>query len=144
MTWYVYLLECSDLATYVGATINVNRRLRQHNGEIKGGAKLTSIKVQKGGIWQRVCYISGFPSWQAALQFEWRWKQLSRKITHKCTPTKRRFIALQKLLSLESSTTKAIPFHDWETLPDIHFELDSYKSLYQSTECDSLLQNTVT
>jgi len=80
MSYYVYLLECSDGATYVGATIDLERRLRQHNKEIKGGAHATSIKVNQGKIWHRVCYVSGFPTWQCALQFEWRWKQLSRRI----------------------------------------------------------------
>jgi predicted GIY-YIG superfamily endonuclease len=32
---YVYLLY-SDNSTYVGATVDLDRRLRQHNKEIKG------------------------------------------------------------------------------------------------------------
>ena len=79
--FYVYLLLSENgIYSYVGATIDVNRRLRQHNGEIKGGAKATTSKE---GKWRRICYISGFPDWPAALQFEWRWKQLSRKIKQK-------------------------------------------------------------
>lgn len=38
---------CTDNATYVGATVDLNRRLRQHNGEIKGGAHATTSKVKK-------------------------------------------------------------------------------------------------
>ncbi len=34
---YVYLLVSSDNATYVGANVDIDRRLRQHNKEIKGG-----------------------------------------------------------------------------------------------------------
>jgi structure-specific endonuclease subunit SLX1 len=63
----------------VGATVDVDRRLRQHNKELAGGAHATGMKVNKGETWQRICYVSGFPTWQAALQFEWRWKQISRK-----------------------------------------------------------------
>ena len=74
------LLVCTDNSTYVGATVDVDRRLRQHNKEIKGGAHATGIKVNQGKIWERACYVQGFPDWQAALQFEWRWKQLSRKL----------------------------------------------------------------
>jgi len=33
--YYVYLLGCSDGSTYVGATVDIHHRLRQHNGEIK-------------------------------------------------------------------------------------------------------------
>ena len=39
---YIYLLVSSDDATYVGATVDLNRRLRQHNKEIKGRAHATS------------------------------------------------------------------------------------------------------
>ena len=45
---YVYLLVSSDDATYVRSTVNLDRRLRQHNKEIKGGAHSTSAKVLKG------------------------------------------------------------------------------------------------
>ena len=76
---FVYLLVSTDHCTYVGATMDLERRLRQHNKEIKGGAIQTSAKVMKGEIWLRACYVSGFPDWTAALQFEWRWKQISRK-----------------------------------------------------------------
>jgi len=41
-SYYTYILECSDGTLYVGKTTNIEKRLRQHNGEIKGGAKYTS------------------------------------------------------------------------------------------------------
>ena len=120
--FYVYLLlSTSNKNTYVGATIDVNRRLRQHNREIKGGAKATTSRVSKGESWRRICYISGFPDWSSALQFEWRWKQISRKIKQN-KPLEKRMEALNLLLSLEKSTTKAIPFSNWITPPLIHFE----------------------
>ena len=120
--FYVYLLEASNKSTYIGATVDLERRLRQHNKELKGGAVATSNKVLKGEIWRRHCYVSGFPSWQAALQFEWRWKQLSRKLPIKMLPLERRMQALDQLLSLERSTTKAIPFNEWLEKPKINFE----------------------
>ena len=118
--FFVYLLESTNKNTYVGATIDVNRRLRQHNKEIKGGAHATGIKVDKGETWSRVCYVSGFPTWQSALQFEWRWKQLSRKLPPKMKPVERRMEALQQLLALEQSTSKAIPYSEWPSLPIIN------------------------
>ena len=69
--YYVYILESSyKAATYVGATINLDHRLRQHNKELAGGAHATSVKVAQGSSWHRVCHVSGFPDWSAALQFE--------------------------------------------------------------------------
>ena len=48
---YVYLLVSTNGNTYVGATVDLTRRLRQHNKEIKGGAHATGIKVEQGEIW---------------------------------------------------------------------------------------------
>ena len=112
---YVYLLVCTDNSTYVGATIDLEKRLRKHNKEIKGGAHATSIKVEQGKIWERACYVEGFPDWQAALQFEWRWKQLSRKLPPSLFPLKRRMLALKQLLALERPTSKAIAYTEWST-----------------------------
>lgn len=127
---YVYLLHSTDNSTYVGATVDLERRLRQHNKIIKGGAHATSIKVNAGQTWERACYIEGFPDWQAALQFEWRWKQISRKLSNKLFPLKRRIIALKQLLALDSSTSKAIPYSQWNTPPNIIFESDIAKNFY--------------
>ena len=42
MPWFVYVLgSLSVKRTYVGCTNDVARRLRQHNGEIVGGARCT-------------------------------------------------------------------------------------------------------
>ena len=53
---------------YVGYTVDFNRRLRQHNGEIVGGAK----KTEKGRPWEQICEIKGFYDKSSALRFEWR------------------------------------------------------------------------
>ena len=119
---YVYLLMCTDNATYVGATVDLNRRLRQHNGEIKGGAHATTSKGKKGKTWKRVCHVSGFPDWNATLQFEWRWKQISRKLEKNLFPLERRMKALHQLLCLERPTTKAIKYTEWEEQPKVHIE----------------------
>ena len=116
--FYVYLLESSGKrATYVGATTDVNRRLRQHNKELAGGAVATGTRVARGETWSRVCYIEGFPTWNAALQFEWRFKQITRRI-HTTVPNKmssvdRRKHALEILLALDRPTTKAVAYAEW-------------------------------
>jgi predicted GIY-YIG superfamily endonuclease len=119
---YVYLLQSSDNATYVGATVDLDRRLRQHNKEIKGGAHATGSRVGKGESWKRVCHVSGFPDWQAALQFEWRWKQLTRKLPSHMFPLQRRMEALKELLSLERPTSKAKAYTEWEAPPKVNIE----------------------
>ena len=83
---FVYFLLCTDGSTYIGATVDLERRLRQHNKEIKGGAHATGIKVASGKSWCRVCHVSGFPDWKSTLQFEWRWKQISRTLSKTLRP----------------------------------------------------------
>ena len=125
MSFFVYLLESSDKATYVGATVDLNRRLRQHNKEIKGGAHATSAKVLKGETWHRVCHVAGFPDWPAALQFEWRWKQLSRKLPAAMLPVERRKKALEQLLALERPTSKALAYTEWSQPPQVNWEYET-------------------
>lgn len=73
--WSCYMLASLDRKkTYVGATVDPARRLRQHNGEISGGARAT-----KGRMWRRVFLVNGFEDERAALRFEWRWKYLTRQ-----------------------------------------------------------------
>ncbi|KAJ7525230.1 hypothetical protein O6H91_17G042900 [Diphasiastrum complanatum] len=55
--WCTYLLLSGDSSkTYVGVTCNMNRRLKQHNGEIRGGAKA----ARAGRPWRLACTIHGF------------------------------------------------------------------------------------
>ena len=84
----------------------------------------------KGETWIRVCHVKGFPDWSAALQFEWRWKQLSRKILIPMLPLERRMKALKILLSLEKSTSRAIPFSQWETFPEVVLEDEEANKYY--------------
>lgn len=69
-----YLIE-SQVNTYVGTTNNLKKRLRQHNGEIKGGAKATRGK----GPYSYVCVIHGFETLSQALKFEYRVKHTRGK-----------------------------------------------------------------
>lgn len=119
--YFVYLLEAlSKRATYVGATTDPVRRLRQHNKELVGGAHATGMRVVHGDSWRMVCHISEFPTWNAALQFEWRFKQLTRKLKNtaegsasKLTPLESRIAALNQLLAMDRPTTKATPYAEW-------------------------------
>lgn len=138
--FFVYLLECSDKSTYVGATVDVNHRLRQHNKEIKGGAVATTTKIARGHKWKRVLYIRGFPTWSAALQFEWSFKHYSRKFLQ-CKPMERRMRGLHTIMHLDKPTSKAIPYYQYNNGldeedgipgPKIVWECDNVKSIYDT------------
>jgi len=119
---YVYFIESSYGSTYIGATVNLEKRIRQHNKEIKGGAIATSNKVINGEIWSYVCYVENFPTYNEALKFEWRWKQISRilqKKNPKLVPREKRLEALKILLELDKPTSKAMLYSDYENKPNV-------------------------
>jgi predicted GIY-YIG superfamily endonuclease len=123
--WFCYILATEDdSATYVGATIDPDRRLRQHNKELAGGARATGARVGAGHTWRRLCRISGFPDKHAALQFEWRLKSLGRrKELARLTPLARRVRCLRDLMALDRPTKFAEPFVTYEGGgPQIHWE----------------------
>jgi predicted GIY-YIG superfamily endonuclease len=95
MSWYVYLLATVEepVRTYVGATLDVDRRLQQHNGQKGGGARATA---RVPGGWYRVCYIKGFSDKREALRFEWWWKRRSALFKKKCAKSQKNIEESQK------------------------------------------------
>lgn len=118
--WAVYILVhtpdqvSSRRCSYVGSTNNLTRRLRQHNGELVGGAKFTSGTLRRrGGTWKRAAAITGLPDHRAALQFEWMLKHLTLKQPRRLDPTRRRLRALAQLLDRDRPTSTAEPYHTY-------------------------------
>ena len=75
MTWFCYLLFSENTRrTYIGATVDMYRRLRQHNGELSGGAKRTS----SGRPWQVVALVTVGEK-IPALKLEWQLKRARGK-----------------------------------------------------------------
>ena len=72
-SWVVYLLKCGDNTLYCGVTNDLNRRLCQHNGEIKGGAKYTQARRPCELVYQEVCEDKS-----TAMKREYDIKQFSR------------------------------------------------------------------
>ncbi len=143
-----YLLTWKRSLTYVGMTNNFQRRIRQHNQELVGGAKYTSqIKPDQTNArpWQPVVVVDGFPELRDALQFEWRWKQLSRlKVRKQYDPVTRRILALGQIISDGYSTRQSKRFNvysnrlkiRWGTEPDC---LRKDRRLYYQTNKVKLL-----
>ena len=73
-----YLLRSLNVkhprSTYIGFTVHPKRRIRQHNGEISGGA----FRTRKKRPWDMGCVVQGFPNKVSALQFEYAWTNPNR------------------------------------------------------------------
>ncbi|KAJ1689063.1 hypothetical protein LUZ63_013218 [Rhynchospora breviuscula] len=117
-SWSVYLIVSSRLPrTYVGVTTNFTRRLKQHNGELKGGAKASSA----GRPWSLACIVRGFENRSEACEFESKWKNISRKSTRK----KKEENAVNSLLRHREEALKKV---------DTSFDSSRLKVEWQLTE----------
>ena len=72
--WTIYILECGDKTLYCGITNNIENRLKQHNGEIKGGAKYTRSRQPL-----ELVYHESAVSRSEALKREIAIKKMTRK-----------------------------------------------------------------
>ena len=94
--------------SYIGYTVDMKRRLRQHNGEIKGGAKATHWCVN----WRVVWTVRGFATANHALQLEWRLhhprgRRRGRGFSSGGDSISRRTRDLYIIMQLERFTSKA-------------------------------------
>ena len=95
--YYCYWIV-SGRSSYIGATVNPTKRLKQHCGILSGGAQRT-----KGKLWHFHCVISGFRTWKEALCYEWAFKYHSRN----CRGIESRQLALEKLMLKERWTSNS-------------------------------------
>ena len=72
-TYYTYIVECSDGSYYTGKTKDINRRIKQHNGLLSGGAKYTKLKRPV-----KLVYVETYTTNQFACQRE----EEIKKLTH--------------------------------------------------------------
>ncbi len=89
------LINTSHNKTYVGITNKPKRRIRQHNGEIVGGAKYTTTN-KADGQWVFYGFIKNLDK-KTALSLEKKIKIRSRKVSG--TPIEKRTKAITSLLN---------------------------------------------
>jgi putative endonuclease len=71
--WIVYILECADKTLYTGITVDIKRRIEEHNASPKG-AKYTRARRPV-----QLVYTAEFPDKSSASKEEMRIKKLSRE-----------------------------------------------------------------
>ena len=107
--YYCYILNSINPnfsnSTYNGSTNDLTRRLRQHNGEIVGGAKATRGK----GPWKYIAIWEGFQTHKEALSCEWRIKHPTntKKRPIQYNGVKGRIKSLNLIISLDCWTGKS-------------------------------------
>lgn len=99
--YIIYLLYNTEQNnTYIGITNNPDRRIRQHNGELSGGARYTTAKKGNGN-WLYYGWITGIDNIiltkNRALSLEKKIKNTSRKM--KGMPIEKRISAIYQILS---------------------------------------------
>ena len=120
--WYCYVLISLDKKhTYIGATNNIDRRLRQHNGIIKGGAKYT----RNWRPWEHLCIIGPLDKINC-LRLEWRLKRCkcinSNKLRINTGGIKKKIdniyqvLELKKWNELSEDVMILLTFNHWRTI----------------------------
>jgi len=74
MKYFVYILKCNDNTLYTGITTNIPRRVSEHNGEGKLGAKYTKMRRPV-----KLIYESKHKDRSEASKEEIRIKKMSKK-----------------------------------------------------------------
>jgi len=75
VTWYLYVLLCTkDNSLYTGVTNDISRRVRQHNGELAGGARYTRSRRPV-----KLYFYWTYNNKSEAMKAEHAFKKLSRK-----------------------------------------------------------------
>jgi putative endonuclease len=88
------LINTNNNKTYVGITNNYNRRIRQHNSELVGGAKYTTNN-KNNGIWCYYGIINNLDK-RISLRIEKLIKINSKKMSG--LPIERRIKSINKVL----------------------------------------------
>jgi len=70
--YYVYIVECNDKTLYTGITIDIHKRLREHNESDKG-AKYTRNRRPVNLV-----YFAPFPTRSEASKEEYRIKKITK------------------------------------------------------------------
>ena len=138
--WYCYILrnnlEQYKNNTYNGSTNRPDRRIRQHNEEIKGGARATH---GKGGGWVYCAMLSGFPDHINCLSAEWRMKcpsGLPGRREKKYQGVAGRIGSLNEILQLTRWTGKCKVDNN-----DTNFKLHILNDVVQYLDLDKVPEN---
>ena len=134
--WWVYCLT-NLKRTYVGKTNHLKRRLRQHRGEIVGGAKFTKRFNIPNQPW-RYAFILNTDNESDALKIEWAMhKNPAARSRGTGTRCQKRLNGLLNLIQTTTSATKSAT--PWKDLAPIGLVCNS--SVISTSQLDIIRSN---
>jgi predicted GIY-YIG superfamily endonuclease/ribonuclease HI len=93
--WFVYIVKCADKTFYTGITIDLKRRVHEHNGNDKKGARYTKTRRPV-----KLVYSETANSRSEAIKRELAIKQLGRLAKIKLIKSKKKTGSRMKKMSL--------------------------------------------
>ena len=99
--WWVYVLRCADGTLYTGVATRLLRRLRQHNGDDRRGARYTRGRRPVALHAARRCADRG-----AAARLEWQVKRLPRA-RKEALPSTARWLTTAEALGMAATEEDA-------------------------------------
>ncbi|GAB4860214.1 hypothetical protein Ancab_011693 [Ancistrocladus abbreviatus] len=117
--------------TYIGFTVNPRRRIRQHNGEIRSGARRTKGRRP----WEMVLCIYGFPTHVSALQFEWAWQHPTESLAVRKAAAS--FKSLSGVPNKIKLAYTMLTLHTWQSM-NLTVNFFSTKHMKHAAACPSL------
>lgn len=78
MSFYFYILRCSDNSLYCDQTNDLDRRIKEHNFD-----KTKSAKYLRGKTPVKLVYFEKYKTLQKAMKREWqvkRWKKVKKEL----------------------------------------------------------------
>ena len=109
-----YIVKKKSVSQYIGATTCIERRIRQHNGILCGGAKRTqraragSVECGVSGRWVVVLTITGFRSFREALQFEFSVRLATRRASRNARAAAEQLVRTKKWDSVSLIVTDVL------------------------------------
>jgi putative endonuclease len=111
LPWWVYILRLDGTRLYTGVTTSMERRIMQHRGELRGGARFTRGRALA------LAYCREVGPKSLAYRLEYRIKKLSRRGKERIIAEDMSIAELATYLALPDQATPSEPLKEPMPMP---------------------------